>query len=356
MSEALGYELNEHEVITEDGYVLKLFHHPGTDKRRKPVLLLHGIIDSAETFLVRGKTSLVGALIGAGYSVWSGNVRGSRYGRNHVSLNPDRDKMFWDFSFHEIGHYDLPALIDFVVNKTGHPQVCAIGHSLGNSVFYVLGSTRPEYNDKISVLIALSPVCFIHHVKPPISALALSGPWLSYIFELIGNEEVFGDHTKLKMLLRAIFESDIGYDFFTRGMISQITGSDPEELELDFFPTVLAHYPTGTSRKNLVHLYQGYLLMNFSYFDYGINNMKVYESAFPPKYDLSKVKMRIVLFAGKNDRLSTIPDVKLLYKILPNAEYFIVPHQKLNHVDTVWGRNMAKYLFPHIMKVLDKML
>jgi hypothetical protein len=34
-----------------------------------------------------------------GYDVWLGNSRGNSYGRDHTSLNPDKDKAFWDFSW-----------------------------------------------------------------------------------------------------------------------------------------------------------------------------------------------------------------------------------------------------------------
>lgn len=47
-----------------------------------------------------------------------GNYRGNAESRNHLYLSPERRK-FWEFSWHEMGEYDLPAMIDHVLKQTG---------------------------------------------------------------------------------------------------------------------------------------------------------------------------------------------------------------------------------------------
>ena len=37
----------------------------------------------------------------------------------HEYLNPDEEK-YWDFDWQEMGQYDLPALIEHIVEETGH--------------------------------------------------------------------------------------------------------------------------------------------------------------------------------------------------------------------------------------------
>lgn len=61
------------------------------------------------------------------YDVWLGNTRGNRYSCNHTNLNPfgsakDR-KIFWSFSWHEMGLHDLPKMIDFVLDKTEQKKI-----------------------------------------------------------------------------------------------------------------------------------------------------------------------------------------------------------------------------------------
>jgi alpha/beta hydrolase fold. len=70
-----------------------------------------------------------------------------------------------------MGVYDLPAAVDWILGETGHKRVFYIGHSMGTTMFYVMASTRPEYNQKIQLMVSLAPVAFVGHVKSPIRLL-----------------------------------------------------------------------------------------------------------------------------------------------------------------------------------------
>lgn len=104
-----------------------------------------------------------------GYDVWMGNARGNTYSRRHIKFNPDgwrwQRKKFWSFSWHEIGIFDLPALIDYVLESTEHSKLHYVGHSQGSTAFFVMCSERPEYNDKIIMMNALAPVAYAKHIK-----------------------------------------------------------------------------------------------------------------------------------------------------------------------------------------------
>lgn len=65
------------------------------------------------------------------------------------------------FSWHEVGLYDLPALIDFVRNATNQNAIYYIATSQGTTAFYVMAALRPEYNAYIKIMVALAPVAYM---------------------------------------------------------------------------------------------------------------------------------------------------------------------------------------------------
>ncbi|XP_029174738.1 lipase 1-like [Nylanderia fulva] len=115
MIKEAGYPTETHVVTTKDGYLLTLHRIPGRNDSL-PILLLHDFISSSADWVVLGKGKALAYLLAdQEYDVWLGNFRGNLYSRTHVSLSPS-NLTFWDFSYHEMGIYDLPAMITFITN------------------------------------------------------------------------------------------------------------------------------------------------------------------------------------------------------------------------------------------------
>lgn len=61
-----GYPVEDHELTTDDGYILHLFRIPHgiksnqANQRRPAVLLMHGIMDSSNGFIVLGADNSLG--------------------------------------------------------------------------------------------------------------------------------------------------------------------------------------------------------------------------------------------------------------------------------------------------------
>jgi lysosomal acid lipase/cholesteryl ester hydrolase len=73
-----------------------------------------------------------------------------------------------------MGVYDLPAVVDYIINATGEQKLYYIGHSMGTTMFYVFLSERPQYNDKIRAMFSLAPIAFSSHMTNPVRAFILT--------------------------------------------------------------------------------------------------------------------------------------------------------------------------------------
>nr|CAD7607756.1 unnamed protein product [Timema genevievae] len=185
-------------------------------------------------------------LADAGYDVWMGNARGNIYSRSHVTLSPSQSK-FWNFSWDEMGLYDLPAALELSLEVTGQKQLYYIGHSMGTTMFFVLASSRPEYTDsKVKAMFALAPVAFLEHVKSPIRILA---PF-SHDIEFLPR------NTFLNFLSKFGCELTTTERKICENFIFLLCGFDAAQFNISMLPVILGHTPAGTSTRTLVHYAQ----------------------------------------------------------------------------------------------------
>lgn len=69
------------------------------------------------------------------------------------------------FSLQQIGEYDLPAFIDYILGVNNQKSLFYVGHSQGTSSFFALTSEKPEYNEKVRFAVALGPAAYLGHAK-----------------------------------------------------------------------------------------------------------------------------------------------------------------------------------------------
>jgi len=120
----MGYAFEEHKITTPDGYILTAFRVPGklgepVVAGKQPVFLQHGLIDDGGTWFFNDKLlDLSLELSDRGYDIWVTNSRGTAFSNTHTKYTV-KDPEFWDFSFHEMGQYDVPSNLEYILSKTG---------------------------------------------------------------------------------------------------------------------------------------------------------------------------------------------------------------------------------------------
>lgn len=165
-----NYPVETYNSITEDGYVLILHRIPfgrkGYHSGPRPIVFLqHGLLCTSSVWIMNLPHQSLGFMLAdAGYDVWLGNMRGNSYSRRHVNtrISPSN---YWRFSWAEMAKYDIPAMIDTVLNITGEKQLYYIGHSQGTLTMFSALSINEDLNRKIKAFFAIAPVGTIAHVK-----------------------------------------------------------------------------------------------------------------------------------------------------------------------------------------------
>ncbi|XP_012905587.1 lipase member K [Mustela nigripes] len=354
-----GYPCEEYDVVTKDGYVLGIYRIPhgrGCPRTtpRPVVYLQHGLIASATNWICNlPNNSLAFLLADRGYDVWMGNSRGNTWSRKHLKFSP-KSQEYWAFSVDEMAGYDLPATIDFIIEKTGQEQLYYVGHSQGTTIAFIAFSTNPELAKRIKIFFALAPVITVKYTQSPMKKFkTLSREVVKALF----GDKMFYPHTffdqfiATKVCNRKLFRHICSNFLFT------LSGFDPKNLNMSRLDVYLAQSSAGTSVQNMLHWAQAANSGLFQAFDWGNadQNMRHFHQLTPPLYDVTKMEVPTAVWSGGHDRVADLKDVEnLLPKITRLIYYKLIPHY--NHVDFYLGQDAPKEIYQDLFRLMDECL
>ncbi|NXT62180.1 LICH hydrolase, partial [Chaetops frenatus] len=351
-----GYPSEEYDVVTEDGYILQLNRIPhGRGNARcqgvRPVALLqHGLLAEGSTWLTNLANSSLGFILAdAGYDVWIGNSRGNTWSRRHLVLTPKQDE-FWAFSFDEMAKYDLPAMINFIEQKTGQKQLYYIGHSQGTTIGFIAFSTMPQLAQKIKMFFALSPVTTVIFSQSPFRKLALFSDY--GLKELFGTRE-FLPHTALGELILSRF---CVCSKVCKHILAMVFGFNWKNTNMSRFDVYMGHTPAGSSVQNIIHWMQ-VNLPRFLPVPRGQPRAVLVAARHtfvgPPLYEVKDMEVPTAIWNAGEDCLADPRDTALL---LPQVKHLV--HHKLiphwNHMDFVLGLDATEVLYREILDIMKK--
>ncbi|NXF98793.1 LICH hydrolase, partial [Sakesphorus luctuosus] len=360
-----GYPSEEYEVLTHDGYYVRLNRIPhGKEKPRnrgpKPVVFLqHGVFGEGSHWVKNLANNSFGFILAdSGYDVWLGNSRGTSWSRRHQHLSVDQDE-FWDFSFHEMAMYDLPAMADFVLQKTGQKQLYYVGYSQGStigcfSVFsaFIAFSALPELAQKIKMFFALAPVVTAKHARSPTIKMSfLMDKNLKMIPLLLGRTDASLRMKGLQRFLPHLCTLKLLHKPCAN-LLFLMVGYNEKNLNMTRLDVYTSHYPDGTSVKNIIHWAQVVKSGEFKAFDYGSENMVVYDQDTPPLYQVEEMPVPTAVWSGGEDWIADWRDIRLLLpRIAHLVTYVNIPDW--NHWDFVWGLDAPGRLYSSILKLME---
>jgi len=350
-----GYTPETHTVFTDDGYILTLHRIPGDG----PVVFCqHGIEDSSATWVLAGPDHGGPAfrLAERGYDVWLGNYRGNRYSRAHQSLNADEDNEYWEFSWDEMAKYDLPAQLNYVLEKTEKEKIYYIGHSMGTTTYLVMNILDQTWGEKVELAVLLAPIAYVDHMTSPIKYLAPFAGMIDWIAENMGMGEFLPSNWLMDFIAFWACGDGSLLEGVCENVVFLLCGYDQQQMNETMLETIASHIPAGTSTFTILQYAQEINSKDFGGMDWGEEkNMIHHNSAEPPSYDLHKVNTPVALFWGDNDWLAQAEDLFKIMTQVPNVvENYQIPWEGWNHLDFLYAIDVDKYSNNHLLEVLEQ--
>lgn len=117
----------------------------------------------------------------------------------------------------------------------------------------------------------------------------------------------------------------------------------------------MGHTPAGCATNQFIHFGQVINSGHFRKYDFGPEeNLLRYKQSIPPDYNLKRVTTPVALYYSQNDWMTTVPDIHILMKKLPNlVKSYLVPHKKFNHLDFLAGTQAPTLLFNEVLKNMN---
>jgi gastric triacylglycerol lipase len=86
---------------------------------------------------------------------------------------------FWDFSFHEMGKYDLPAAFRYI-NRVTNRKIHYIGHSQGTLIMFIALADKVKGVEELLLSFnAFGPVAYLKHQKSALISSSAKSSLLS---------------------------------------------------------------------------------------------------------------------------------------------------------------------------------
>jgi len=281
-----------------------------------------------------------------------GNFRGNNYSRGHLWLDP-KSHVYWQFSWDEMAKYDLPAMLDYVLQNTGVAKIQYMGHSMGTMTAFALFSFNTTLASRIDNMFALGPVATVGYIKQGmLKALAPFVNDIAWVLNVLGDEEFLPSNVLTKWLGEYV----CGWHYtnpLCDDILFLIGGPDSHQMNTTRLPVYIAHTPSGTSVQNIQHFGQQVVNKQFIAFNWGSDDLNRYHyhQPTPPVYDVGAIHVPVHLYWGDNDILADPKDVELLIKYLPNLKG---NHEMndFNHLDFIWGLRAGGEVYQPIIDTI----
>ncbi|ORY31151.1 alpha/beta-hydrolase [Rhizoclosmatium globosum] len=357
-----GFRCETYHVTTRDGFILQLeriLPGPGMDhsipqSQKPPVILMHGLFQSAGVWVTSRRTSFAFYLADNNYDVWLANNRTccQEAEKQHVFLKGNESE-FWDWSLDELALYDVPAVVEGVKRFTGWEKVAYVGHSQGNAQMFLALKLDPSLNEKLSCFIALAPAVYIGpllNAFPVNSLINLSSKTHRSVF---GVNQFLPIMTIVQKIVPAHVMMTLSYHMFHFLFDWSDTNWDVTNKDHYFQFT-----PRPQSSKSLHHWAQMGRAKVIQPF---LSDAELLEGKAVNEFDVGCIKCPLALYYGTKDAI--VDARKLHWQCWESSQrgategvvdlVAVEEVEGYEHMDCLWGLNAEEKVWRRVIRVFE---
>nr|CAH0107920.1 unnamed protein product [Daphnia galeata] len=362
-----GYPLEIHHVVTEDGYILELHRIPFgrngiSANRSRPIFLQHGLMWNNFAWIMNPSNNSLGEMQVFDFELFlmpsSWLIVDMTFGWEIQEATAIQGGT-WD----EMGRYDIPACIDYVLDVTEQEKLAAyIGYSLGCTLFFIGAINKPRMNEQVDMMIGLGATSSIAHLDNFYYYLGLVVKPYHLFHRMTCTTVLHPNDSFSNNLLKFFCDSSQFAANLCLHLLFLIFGYSETYYESSL-NAILGHYPDGGSvgaavqflqNSNSVTSFIGIIIgESFNRFDYGCaENLKRYGSCTPAEYDLGLVTAPVYLISGGRDPIAPPKDILWLATKLGNLKSSIQVDSSFTHGDFIWSTRATELVYLPLISLL----
>jgi pimeloyl-ACP methyl ester carboxylesterase len=331
-------------VVTADGWRLGIRHiRPARpDPTKMPVVLCHGLGLNG-TFWTITDDHMARQLAARGYDVFIPDMRGSGASRRLGPVGWVNQRLLRETPMLELGdgewtvddeiRYDVPAILNYIEEHTGHSRVNWVGHSLGGMLMFAFLETHPD----------------AHRIA---NFVGMGSTIQQYTYP---QTQMLRANRAIRNLLCVISTGRIA-----RPMMF---GRPPGLEKVDRF-----YYTAANVDKSTVDRFYGYTLENpgqgaLEQLDPYLEIGRFLSADRKIDYvaELPRVTTPLLMIAGEGDVMSDIPSTYLTFNAVSSSDKTLLRYGRMHghvddygHCDLVWSRHAPREIFPDVIDWLDQ--
>lgn len=343
LCEHYGFEYEDYQVTTEDGYILTIqrIRGPlGEDNSEKQPMYLSRPFGNDETvmFLV-GPDESPGFRLAKEYDLWLLNPRGNILSREHTTLD-NTSREYWSFDVNDMT-LDHRAVAPLILQETGFSKFHVYGYSSGGLSLAYAVALYPEYfNSVIRTAQYVATSFTLAQTTTTGIQIGASIPQMMRTLERLGIYTLQDDNDLLQNFQGSVCSFGtvfcMMFQGLTLGEINPVT-DNPKGYD-----NMLYRGFSGLATHLVEHFIQSYRTKEVTWFDYGIQgNLEAYGTETPPLIDYSLHDFPCALYYSPDDGSADMADAQWAADILGDNVALFNSYPGQTHCGFCIGREMT---------------